>query len=149
MSQKPPKTLKNVIFDSCSSFFSPGNPFSNFFRSFLGRGLCDPCRRPAMPQLKSTVVWRLVFEFIRVLATRLLLLWHCPCTTEPVWLSLQQKTYALFYFIVWTNFPCKPIPTKFTGADSPPYYGVSEAPCFITVCFVKPTPKCMGWIFTP
>ena len=30
----------------------PGNPFSDFFRSFLGRGLFDSCRRPTMSQQK-------------------------------------------------------------------------------------------------
>ena len=47
------------VFDSFSTLFrvfltpgprGPGNPFSNFFRSFLGRGLFDPCRRPTMSQ---------------------------------------------------------------------------------------------------
>ena len=44
-----------LVFDSFSSFFSPGaerpgNPFSDCFRDFLGRGLFDPCRRPTMSQ---------------------------------------------------------------------------------------------------
>ena len=30
----------------------PGNPFSDFFRSFLGRGLFDSCRRPTMSQVE-------------------------------------------------------------------------------------------------
>ena len=33
----------------------PGNPFSDFFRSFLGRGLFDSCRRPTMSQFLPLV----------------------------------------------------------------------------------------------
>ena len=29
---------------------APGTPFSDFFRSFLGRGLFEPCRKPTMSQ---------------------------------------------------------------------------------------------------
>ena len=44
---------KIVIFDSFSGFLDPGaeNPFSDFFRSFLGRGLLDSCRKPTMSQV--------------------------------------------------------------------------------------------------
>ena len=53
-SQKPEKNLKNSHFRLFFRAFSaprprvPGNPFSDFCRSFLGRGLFDPCRRPTM-----------------------------------------------------------------------------------------------------
>ena len=44
-----------LIFDSFSGFFDPGaerprKPCSAFFRSFLGRGLFDPCRKPTIPK---------------------------------------------------------------------------------------------------
>ena len=56
------------VFDTFSALFrpfrafltpgprGPGNPFSDFFRSFLGRGLFDPCRRPTMSQSKPASV---------------------------------------------------------------------------------------------
>ena len=49
---KNSKNLKIVIFDSFRVFSTPGpgNAFSDFFRSFLGRGLFDSCRRPTMLQ---------------------------------------------------------------------------------------------------
>ena len=47
--ENPEKTRKIVIFDSFSGFLAPGasrTPPQIFFRSFLGRGLFDPRRRP-------------------------------------------------------------------------------------------------------
>ena len=62
----PKKTWKMVIFDSFSSFcLTPGprgsgNPLSDFFRSFLGRGLLTPvggqrCRKTWAP---SELIWK-------------------------------------------------------------------------------------------
>ena len=71
--KNPKKSRKWLVFNFFSSFrpvfnlffdFSwafptpgprgPGNPFSDFFGSFLGRGLSDSCRRPTMSQKDST-----------------------------------------------------------------------------------------------
>ena len=69
--EKPRKGVENDYFSSFfrvfgpfSTFFStffellrprglsaPGTPFRTFFRSFLGRGLLDSCRRPTMSQV--------------------------------------------------------------------------------------------------
>ena len=52
-------------FDSFSTFSElfgsrgrggAGNPFSDFFRNFLGRGLFDPCKRPTISQC-YTALW--------------------------------------------------------------------------------------------
>ena len=40
------------FFDSFFELSRPGNPFSDFFGSFLGRGLFDSCRRPTMSRYK-------------------------------------------------------------------------------------------------
>ena len=59
--EKGPKTRKKLEKWSFSTLFRfffdpraerPRNPFSDFFRSFLGRGLFDSCRRPTMSQHK-------------------------------------------------------------------------------------------------
>ena len=55
--RKLEKNLKNChfrlffgVFRPRGRDYCPGNPFSDFFRSFLGRGLFDSCRRPTMLQ---------------------------------------------------------------------------------------------------
>ena len=49
--------IVGLLQESLLSFFDPGaerpgngNPFSDFFWSFLGRGLFDSCRRPTLSQ---------------------------------------------------------------------------------------------------
>ena len=49
---EPRKKLEKLSFSTLFEVFwtpgprGPGNPFSDFFQSFLGRGLFDSCRRP-------------------------------------------------------------------------------------------------------
>ena len=57
--RKLEKNLKNSHFRLFFGVFrprgreAPGTPFRTFFRSFLGRGLFDSCRRPTMSQRKG------------------------------------------------------------------------------------------------
>ena len=44
-------TRFRLFFDFFRAFLTaPGTPFQTFFRSFLGRGFFDPCRRPTVSQ---------------------------------------------------------------------------------------------------